>query len=341
MINIQKSTAIPGRKSMFLRMLAVMLSLSIISGGVILIGISFKSASSNANEIFITGLNCFFMVIPFVCVVSFFLAKTFTEPITQLLESTKDVSEGKFDYEPGIKTGDEIEALANTFRESRAEMESFIYTASHDLKSPLVTIQGVAGMLRKDLEEGKSARVEKDLEYIEEAITRMNRLLRDTIKFSQIGSVENPPECVPFGELIQEAREQIQAEIKARGVEVSVANDFPVVQVDRARMVEVLVNLIENSINNSGEQPHPKIEFGHRFDDGEFVFLVKDNGIGIDPSQHEKVFRLFYKLDKNSEGTGVGLAIVKRIIDIHGGRVWVESGKNKGCTVCSTLPCAA
>jgi signal transduction histidine kinase len=317
-----------------------MLSLSIISGGVILIGISFKSASSGTNELFITSLNLFSMTIPFVCVASFFIAKAFTEPIMQLIEGTRAVSEGKFDYELNIKTGDEIEELANTFTESKAGMESFVYTVAHDLKTPLVTIQGVAGMLKKDLKEGKREHVELDLQYIEEAITRMDGLLHDTIKFSQVDSVENLPECVSFSELVQDALELTKAKIEARGVEVFVAGDFPVVYVDRRRIVEALVNLITNSINNMGEQPYPAIHIGHRVDDGQTVFFVKDNGIGIEPSQHEKVFGLFYKVDRESKGTGAGLAIVKRIIDRHGGRIWIESEEEKGCTICSILPCA-
>ena len=118
----------------------------------------------------------------------------------------------------------------------------------------------------------------------------------------------------------------------------STANDFPTVHVDRMRIAEVLVNLIVNSINYRGEQPHPEIEIGHRIDNGERVFFVKDNGIGIDKSQHEKVFDLFYQVDTSGKGTGAGLAIVKRIIEVHGGRIGGESEKGKGCTVCFTLP---
>ncbi|MBN1763605.1 MAG: GHKL domain-containing protein [Methanomicrobia archaeon] len=259
----------------------------------------------------------------------------------QLIEGTKAVSKGKFDYNLEIKTGDEIEELANTFIESKAEMESFIYTVSHDLKTPLVTIQGIAGMLKKDLEENNGESVDSDLEYIENAIIKMDSLLRDTIKYSRIARVEKPPEYVPFGELVQEALKQTQTEIEARGVEVAVVNDFPVVYVDRMKIVEALVNLIENSLDNFGDQQYPEIHIGHRHDRGEVVFFVRDNGIGIEPNQHEKVFKLFYKLDKDSKGTGAGLAIVKRIVDLHGGRIWIESEKDKGCTVCSTLPCAA
>jgi signal transduction histidine kinase len=106
------------------------------------------------------------------------------------------------------------------------------------------------------------------------------------------------------------------------------------------RIVEVLVNLIENSVKYMGDQPHPRIEIGYRSDEGQTIIFVRDNGIGIDPSQHVKVFELFYKVDNETKGTGAGLAIIKRIIEVHGGKIWIESGLGKGCTVCFTLPLA-
>ena len=167
----------------------------------------------------------------------------------------------------------------------------------------------------------------------------MEKLLSDTLQLSRIGRMVNPPEDVPFGDIVQEALAQTAEQIKSSGVEISVAEDFPTVHVDRMRIAEVLVNLIVNSINYRGEQPHPKIEIGYRIDNGERVFFVQDNGVGIDKSQHEKVFDLFYQVDASgSKGTGAGLAIVKRIIAVHGGRIWIESEKGKGCTICFTLP---
>ena len=188
------------------------------------------------------------------------------------------------------------------------------------------------------MEHDEKEKVESDLKFIESCVTKMDHLLTDTLQLSRIGRVTNPPEDVSFVEIVQEALEQITGQIKSSGVEVSVAEDFPIVHVDRMRIVEVLVNLIGNSINYIGLQPHPRIEVGYRVEGEETVFFVKDNGVGIDKKQHEKVFDLFYKLDLNSKGTGIGLAIVKRIIKVHGGRIWIESEKGKGCTVCFTLP---
>ena len=218
------------------------------------------------------------------------------------------------------------------------EMERFIYTVSHDLRSPLVTIQGFQGFLKKDVEINDTAKVKTDLNMIENAVTKMDHLLMETLELSRIGRVANPPEDVPFEEIVQEALMQTSPRLKSQGVEVSVAENLPIVHVDRTRIVEALVNLIENSIKYKGEQQHPEIEIGYRTGDDDTVFFVRDNGMGIDPSQHQKVFELFYKVNKKSEGTGAGLAIVKRIFEVHGGRIWVESEIGKGTTMCFTLP---
>jgi signal transduction histidine kinase len=145
---------------------------------------------------------------------------------------------------------------------------------------------------------------------------------------------------VPFGEIVEEALDQAAERIRLRGIKVIVTQDLPKVHVDRMRIVEVLGNLIENSVKYLGDQPQPQIEIGYRLDEGQTVLFVRDNGIGIEPSQQYKVFELFYKVDRRSEGTGAGLAIVKRIIEVHGGRIWIESKLGEGSTVCFTLPLA-
>jgi len=259
----------------------------------------------------------------------------------------KDVNGNVIGYQGTIRditerkrADEERERILNELEIKNAEMERFVYTVSHDLRSPLITIQGFTGMIQKDLEQNKVGKAADNLTFIDKAAAKMEKLLGETLELSRIGRVANPPEDVPFGEIVEEALEQTAAQIKSSGVEVTVAEDFPTVHVDRMRIAEVLVNLIENSMNYMGEQLQPRIEIGHRAEgeSKETVFFVKDNGIGMDKSQHEKVFELFYQIERNIKGTGAGLAIVKRIIEVHNGRIWIESEMGKGSTISFTLP---
>jgi PAS domain S-box-containing protein len=252
--------------------------------------------------------------------------------VTGVLGIFGDITDRKQAAEERARLVKELEA-------KNRELERFTYTVSHDLRSPLVTILGFTSMLQNDLERDNKEKAATDLQYITKATSKMDELLSATLKLSRIGRMVNPPEDVPLGELVTGALEQTAGDLQAHHIEVSVADDFPKVHVDRMRIEEALVNLIGNSIKYRGGQPHPKIEIGHRKDGRETVFFVKDNGIGIDKSEHEKVFELFYRANKSStEGTGAGLAIVKRIIEVHGGRIWIESELGKGCMVCFTLP---
>ena len=220
------------------------------------------------------------------------------------------------------------------------EMERFIYTVSHDLRTPLISVSGLLGFIKEDSEKGDLDLMRADLRIANEAVTKMDRLLLETLELSRIGRVVSPLEDVPFVEIVEDALRQTSEKIRSKGFKVSIAQNLPVVHVDRMRITEVLVNLIENSIKYMGLQTDPEIEIGQRIDGMDRIFFVRDNGIGIDPSQHDKVFELFYKVNNGGEGTGAGLAIDKRIIEVHGGRIWIESELGKGCTVCFTLPLA-
>ncbi|MCX8207770.1 MAG: ATP-binding protein [Methanothrix sp.] len=217
------------------------------------------------------------------------------------------------------------------------EMEWLLYTISHDLRAPLLTISGFVGFLREDIRAGNSRRIDDDLKVIETAVNSINAMLEDTLKISRIGRMLGSRERVPFADIVNEALTLTREKLVSRGVEVVVDADLPEVYANRIRAVEVLVNLIDNSVKYMGDQSKPQIHIGCK-KNMETVFYVRDNGMGIDPKHHSNVFRLFYKIDSRSEGTGAGLAIVKKIIEIHGGRVWIESEPGRGCTVLFTLP---
>jgi signal transduction histidine kinase len=220
-----------------------------------------------------------------------------------------------------------------------AELERFTYTVSHDLRSPLVTIKGFLGMLDKDILKDQKDKIASDMQRIAGAADKMEVLLSDLLELSRIGRIIHPPEEIDLVKLAYETLETVDGRIRARNISTHIAPDLPHIHGDRARLGEVLENLLDNAAKYMGEQPNPFIEVGTRIDQVEYVIYVKDNGMGIEQQYLQKVFGLFEKLNPASEGTGIGLALIKRIIEVHGGRIWAESdGPGKGSTFCFTIP---
>ncbi len=224
--------------------------------------------------------------------------------------------------------------------QKNAELENFTYTISHDLKSPIITIKGFLGSLVSDAGTGDFERMEADVKRIARAADKMQALLDDVLELSRIGRLVNPAAELSITEAANEAIEDLAAFIKEKNAVITVEADMPPVFVDCHRIREVLQNLIENALKYSGSQAEPRIEVGSKvLADGQCAYYVKDNGIGIEAKFYDKIFGLFEKLDPRSAGTGIGLALVKRIIELHGGKIWVESrGPDQGTTFYFTLP---
>ena len=243
------------------------------------------------------------------------------------------------DITPRKKAEADREALIQELAKKNTELEQFTYTVSHDLKSPLVTINGFLGYLEQDAFSGNTERMQRDMQRIYDAVKKMQNLLNELLELSRIGRVMNPPEAVPFDVLAREALNLVSGRLDEHHVIVSIQPDLPVVYVDKPRIIEVLQNLLDNAAKYMGPQVNPYVEIGQRGEEqGLPVFYIKDNGIGIAPEFFDRIFGLFNKLDPKSEGTGVGLALVKRIIEVHGGRIWVESSLGHGSTFYFTLP---
>lgn len=224
-------------------------------------------------------------------------------------------------------------------REKHSELERFIYTVSHDLKSPLITARTFLGYLEKDLESNDSERIQQDLAYVLSATEKMDRLLGELLKMSRIGRIVNPPTIVTLRELVAEALDAVAGPIANRGVKITITGENITLYGDRPRLAEIWQNLLENAVKYTGEQTDPLIEIGVRQEFLKTVFFVRDNGIGLDPGDQEKIFGLFVKLEPRSEGSGFGLAMVKQIVEYYQGSIWVESaGLGKGSTFFFTLP---
>ena len=233
----------------------------------------------------------------------------------------------------------ERENLIQELEAKNAELEQFAYTVSHDLKSPLVTIKGFLGFLREDAVSGNSQRLNMDINRIAEAADKMHALLSDLLELSRIGRMMNEPENISFNELVNEALQLTEGRLQEHGVKINVEDDLPVIAGDRQRLLEVVQNLLDNAAKFMGEQPSPKIEIGVYGEENEMpIIYIRDNGAGIAEEFHERIFGLFNRLNPQVDGTGVGLALVKRIVEFHGGRIWVQSEAGEGATFYFTLP---
>ena len=236
------------------------------------------------------------------------------------------------------RTDEENRRLIHELETKNHELERFTYTVSHDLKSPLVTIRGFAGALRGDIEAGKPEMVEQDIDLILKASKRMELLLGELLKLTRLGLIQDEPEWLSMNELAAEAVSLTAGHRLLTGAEIEIQEDMPQVYADRSRLIEVWQNLVENALKFVPTSRVPKVRIGHERIGGQSTFFVQDNGRGI-PSRHrDQVFELFKRLQSGDEGTGVGLAVVKRTVEMHGGRIWVEShGDDQGTTFRFTL----
>ncbi len=222
------------------------------------------------------------------------------------------------------------------------ELENFVYTVSHDLKAPVVSIQGFASILLQEFAPNLPADARHYLERIEGNANQMEKLIQDLLELSRIGRVVNPFEMVAVAQIIREAQGELIYQIQEKKIQLEIQPELPHVFVDRRRLMQVFVNLISNAVKYIGAPAQPRIGIGCKELAEAYQFFVKDNGIGIEKQYHEKIFGLFQILnpdqDPNTQGTGVGLAIVKRIVENHGGRIWVDSEPGQGATFYFTIP---
>lgn len=242
----------------------------------------------------------------------------------------ESLSRAEYEIETRKKVEAEREDLIHQLKLKNQELDRFAVRVSHDLKTPLITIAGFLGYLEKDARDGNSERLEKNVAQINDAAKKMGKFVDDLLDLSRVGRIVNPPTNVPFDAIVQDALRATGGLFQARQVQVNVDAIFPYVFVDRIRIVQVMQNLLTNAVKFMGDQPNPAIKIGFEEIDGEHIFSISDNGLGIAPENHERIFELFNKLDPTTEGIGIGLGLVKRIIEVHGGRIWIESDGNAG-----------
>ena len=232
----------------------------------------------------------------------------------------------------------QLARVAAQLESSNRELESFSYSVSHDLRAPLRVIDGFSLALLEDHGPSLSAEGQDLLARVRQQAQRMAQLIDDLLEFSRLGRKPLDVASVDLTTLAQAVVQELRQTNADRNIDVAVA-PLPPVMGDRALLRQVLINLIGNAFKFTRQRPDAQIEIGSRDDNGERVYYVKDNGAGFDMRYAGKLFGVFQRLHPAAdfEGTGVGLALVQRIILRHGGRVWGEARLNEGATFSFTL----
>lgn len=263
------------------------------------------------------------------------IAHLYTRAHLRLLESIANltgVAIGKaMLYEDTLKKTAEIE-------NRNKELDDFTYVVSHDLKEPLISIEGYSKIVMKDYHDRLDSDGKEYLTAIVQSTARMKHLIDDLLTLSRLGRMYETPETVSVRKIVDEILHDFQFSLRERHVVVNVREPLPVVRISSTRLSMVFRNLISNAMKFN-DKPVPTIDIGCDEMEDEYRFWVKDNGIGIEPQYFDRIFTIFQRLKRSEEyrGTGAGLTIVKKIVEREGGRIWVESTPGSGSTFYFTI----
>ncbi|MFH0731517.1 MAG: ATP-binding protein [Candidatus Omnitrophota bacterium] len=319
----------------------------------------FSSAKDLRNTLFMVSLALLVVVI----IMAIIIASSISRPIRELTEISSTIAGGDLTVRAKIKADDEIGELSGAFNQmtdklleaknsveeqkrmlekANKELDSFVYTASHDLRAPLRGIASFANFLEEDYKDKLDEEGRDYLKEIREGAGRMNQLIEDLLTLSRISRIKNPYENVNISNLIDSVIKRIQFDIEKNKADLIIQHNIPVVKCDRIKIAEVFLNLINNAIKFSSKnnKENPRVEVGYIPENEFHKFYVRDNGIGIEPKYHDQIFGIFKRLHtaQEYEGTGAGLSIVKRVIDDHGGKIWIDSSFGKGACFYFTIP---
>jgi len=233
---------------------------------------------------------------------------------------------------------EKLKKLSDDLARSNADLQQFAYTASHDLQEPLRVIAGFVNLLAKRYKGKLDEKADEFIGYAIDGTKRMQVLIKDLLDYSRVGSTAKsfkPTDCLS---VLDKAVFNLQIAIKESGAVIT-HDDLPTVMADSSQSIRLFQNLISNAIKFRGKEA-PRIHISAKQKEDEWIFSVKDNGIGIDPKFSDQIFVMFQRQHAKKEypGTGIGLATCEKIVERHGGRIWVESEPGKGSTFFFTIP---
>jgi len=294
------------------------------------------------------------------------LRATATGPLTRLASEARQVAAGDFEHEVAVFGPREaadlavdvnrmrerilselsavrmanaaLQARARDLERSNSELEQFAYVASHDLQEPLRKVASFCQLLQRRYVGQLDDRADQYIEFAVDGAKRMQVLIDDLLAFSRVGRVEREPALISCASALSAARVNLTAEIKDSGAVIE-TSELPVVRAEFSLITSLFQNLLSNAIKFRGDKP-PRIVISAARQDQFWRFAVADNGIGIDPEYADRIFVIFQRLHDRASysGTGIGLAMCRKIVEYYGGRIWLETTASTGATFCFTLP---
>jgi light-regulated signal transduction histidine kinase (bacteriophytochrome) len=232
---------------------------------------------------------------------------------------------------------DHLQRAIEDLQRSNIELEQFAYVASHDLQEPLRMVTSYMGLLEKRYKANLDEDAQEFIYYAVDGATRMQRLIQDLLAFSRVGTRGKALQPVDSDEVLAKALRNLEIAIEETQADIK-SGKLPAVMADEDQLIQVFQNLIGNAIKFRGEKT-PRVKIDAAEENGVATFKVRDNGIGFDQQHAERMFVIFQRLNNRAEyeGTGVGLAICKKVVERHGGKIWAESQLGKGATFIFTL----
>lgn len=237
-----------------------------------------------------------------------------------------------------LSQNSQLAGLNETLEHKNEEMEQFVYSVSHDLKSPLVSCKGLVGLINEDIDDEDFEEVRNSAERLSTVTDQMSDTIDDLLTFSRLGRNPLDMTIIDMSELIDDLQEDWQQRLDDESIDMHVDSNLHPIYADPISLRRVFDNLIGNAVKYGGDAEEPSIEIGSEKHGRRIRYFVRDKGPGIAPEYHEKIFRLFQRLDTSKKGTGIGLASAAKIIRQHRGRIWVESKPGNGATFWVELP---